>query len=230
MENTIGNILLDNYFIPIYGIALFISVVRYRMYFDTVLKYFPILIAYTFFNELLGVIIKNIADFQFVYIKQFSYYNVILYNIYSFIFYLFFYYVYWERLTNPKEKKLIKIGALMLVATNLVSVVFQDPMLVSLYVAYSVGAIFLLIAIFFYLRQIKAGIQNFKQLRGNLLFWISLGLFVFFLIDPVVMIIGTHYDYVYLTYNLQQLLYVLIVTMYSFFILGFILCRRRGIQ
>jgi len=45
----------EDYFLIVYGITWFFSVINYKKYFDTVLKYFPILIAYTFLNELFGL-------------------------------------------------------------------------------------------------------------------------------------------------------------------------------
>ncbi|MEM6540217.1 MAG: hypothetical protein AAF634_03605, partial [Bacteroidota bacterium] len=66
------------------------SVFHYRKYFDTVLRYFPLIIAYTFFNELLGNVIRYNENFAFRTESTDS--NQIIYNIYIIIFFLFFFF------------------------------------------------------------------------------------------------------------------------------------------
>lgn len=226
MFSELLKLLVENYFIPIYGVALILAIIRYRSYFNTVLKYFPIIIAYTFFNELLGLSIKYIDDFQFVSIERYSYYNLILFNIFHFIFFLFFYYVYWNSIEHRIHKKIIKLGSYVFISVNIISLLFQDPMLVYLYYAYALGAILLIVAIIFYFKKIFFEKSNPRKHYHNLLFWVSSGLFIFYLIDPAIMVIGIKNEYLYNKYNLHSLLYKLITVMYLFFITGFIISKR----
>ncbi|MDT0608101.1 hypothetical protein [Croceitalea rosinachiae] len=230
MFPEISDFLLENYFISIYGITLVLSIIRYRRYFDTVLKYFPIIIAYTLFNEILGGMIKYFDEFQVVFIDKYSYYNVILFNLYSLIFFLFFYYVYWNSIQNISHKNIVKIGAVIFLSIYILSLFFQNPMLMHLYYAYTIGAIVLILCVLFYFKKIFSEKEKPYKHHQNLLFWVSLGLLVFYVFDPALMIIGLKNDYIYIKYNLHTLLYILIVAMYTFFIIGFLLGKRRAFR
>ena len=226
MIEKISNVLIENYFILFYAVALTLSIIRYRSFFDTVLKYPPIIIAYTLFNEALSIMIKHFEEFQFVFIDRYSHYNVILFNIYSLVFFYFFQYVYWKSIDNLNHKRIIKIGAIVFTIVYILSIFFQDPMLVYLYYAYTFGSALLILSIVLYFKKIFSQKENPYKHYHNLLFWVSLGLFIFYSFDPILMIIGLKNSFIYIKYNLHSLLYTLIVVMYTFFIIGFIVSKR----
>ncbi len=59
---------LKNYgFILLYGVALLISIMRYRNFFDSILRYFPIIIGYTFLTEILGGYIRANENFRIIF-------------------------------------------------------------------------------------------------------------------------------------------------------------------
>lgn len=219
----------ENYFMIAYAITLLISLATYRKYFDTALKYFPIIIAYTFFNEVLGYLVRNFDEITFFNNLKYSNVNEIIYNIYAVVFFAFFYLVYWRLITNSKYKKWIVSAAILTLIAYVISAIYQNPIETNLYYAIAVGSWSLIFCIILYFKDKKDNeIALFQPY--NLMFWISLALFIFYLIFPILYIIGyTIYD-VWVAYNLRAVLRVLIFTMYSLFIIGFLKGRRRAFK
>jgi len=105
MSQEYMNILKENYFLIVYGFTLLISLYKYRTYFDTILNFFPILITYTFLNELLGYLIKNHPGYSFFKDLNYSSINDVIYNIYGIVFFAFFYHIYWRIISKHEYKK-----------------------------------------------------------------------------------------------------------------------------
>lgn len=219
-------LLKENYFLLSYGIALCIGIATYRKYYDTILKYLPILIAYTFLNELLGYLIRYYPNFSFFqdYIKTSQ--NDIIYNLYDLVYFGYFYYVYWKLNTRLKIKKWIQIAAFTALFSYIISIFFQNPLEISLYYATSYSSWILVFCILLYFYDIYLNKEKFIQ-PGNLMHWVSLGLLIFYNVFPIIFLIG-YLDYnIWSNYNLSTVLRILIVIMYSIFTIGFIKARKR---
>ncbi|EAR00046.1 hypothetical protein [Maribacter sp. HTCC2170] len=224
MVSELTDFLFNNYFLAFYALALVFSLVTYKKYFDTVLKYLPILITYTLITEILGLLIRDVEEIQIVYLDGYSYYNLLIYNIFDIIFFLFFFYVFWIVLYAKRFKRLIKYGGILFIIVSLVNPFFQDFVLSPQLFASTVGSVVLIACIWFYFIQLKSN----QEIRNNrdLLFWISIGLLVFYSFYPFIFIIG-HYDHgLYQELYIRQILHLLIAFMYSCFILGFLLAKR----
>lgn len=219
--------LTQQYYIPLYFIVWLVAVYRYPSYFDTPLKYFPIYLMYTFLTEVLGYFIKHHEEFQFFSEEQYSWHNVIIYNIYSVITTLFYFYIYWEVLKNPKYKKWVVYGTYASMLGYVVSLFFQDPLHATLYYA-DLGAAFLLLIFIGLYFQEKRKEQMAYPVKHNLMFWISLGLGVFYAISPFLFLIAYEIPKWWIDYGLRNVLKVLIVFMYGSFMAGLILGRRKA--
>lgn len=213
----------------LYAITLFISLVTYRKYYDTTLKYFPIIIAYTFFNEIVGYLVRNYDDISFITNLKYRNVNEIIYNIYAAIFFAFFYHVYWRLTVNKALKTYIKIGSFVTVLAFLISLIFQNPMKTNLFYAIAIGSWILVFCII--LNYIDKTILQQKLLQPyNLMFWVSLSLLIFYSIFPILFIIGyTDYN-TWVEYELRTVLRVLIMVMYSLLIIGFLKARKMAFQ
>ena len=223
MEIGILGFLKNYYFIVIYGVALLFSIVRYKLYFDSILKYFPILIGYTLISEILGGLIAENDHFQIVYLDGYSSYNSLILNFFEIIFFLYFFYVFWNVISVIRFKKIIKYGAVLFIISSLVNPFFQDPMLFPQMIASSIGSLVLVASSIFYFIELRSK-TNIPYHR-NLLFWISLGLVLFYTFYPFILLIGFDYD-LYQKLHIRIIHHVLIALMYLCFILGFILMRR----
>ncbi len=219
--------LKNNYFIPLYAIALIISLTRYRLYYDSVLKYFPILIAYALLSEILGILIRDFEIFQIVYQDKYHFANNFIYNIYDFVFYIYFYFVFWKRIQNFKYKSIVKYASMAYVVATLINPFFQNVFIFPQVYALTIGSTALIICTLLYFRET---IQKGKT-KNNLLTWISIGLLIFNIFFPIIMLAG-RFDYdLYKKLNFQQFHYFLIVAMYSCFIIGFLkMGRMKPIQ
>ncbi len=220
----------NHHFMVIYGITLILSIVSYRKYFDTTLKYFPIILAYTFFNELLGVLIRDSQQFQIIFIDQYRYHNIIIYNIYYVVFFLYFTYVYVNSLNNRKHQKIIKIGGLVYFASCVANALVQDFIIYPQLYAFLCGSILLIVCLSLYFIKLRRE-NHFQYLpnKFNLLFWVSLGLIVFYgFYTPVKALRSIDY-HTYLTYFRTPHL-LMIAIMHIFFCIGFVKSKRRAFR
>lgn len=211
-----------SYFIPIYIIAFAISVYRYPRYFDSILKYFPIIIGFTLLIEILGFLIGYYESFQIIYLEEYKNANYLIYNIYDAVFFIYFYYVYWKILKKSIHKNIVKYGAIVYLMACLTNPFFENVLIFPQIFASSIGSLTIVIATSLFLTE--TGLKNVKF--TNLLVWISLGLLIFNLFFPLILIAGRiDYD-LYRQFNFRQFHYFLIVAMYTCFIIGFIKMRR----
>ncbi len=221
--------LISSFFIPVYFIAWVISMLTYKKYFDTVMRFFPIFIAYTFFTETLGYFIVTFEEFSFFEEKEYAWHNVIIYNIYSILSFLFFFWMYWKLVFNKKYKKTILFLCLLTTVSFILNALLQDPMHTGLYFADLISSYSLLLTIVLYFKDKKAKGFPLIQQR-NLMFWVSLGLFIFYLVFPHLFFVGFEFPEIWITYNFRKILQVFIVIMYTLFCIGFLKSKRRDFR
>ncbi|KKN94231.1 hypothetical protein LCGC14_0190550 [marine sediment metagenome] len=217
--------LLDNYYIPLYFIALVLSIAKYQLYYDTVLKYFPILLAYTFLSEVLGLIVRDVDDIQLVYKQEFHNYNTIIFNVFDIIFFLYFFYTYYQLSKYLVTKKIIKYGSAFFIITCIGNLFFQDFLTEPQNFGIIVGSIILLYAAIIYLYELVT-IKHKLPLHTNLLFWISIGVIFFYTCYPTTMyILSFHYE-LFTSHNLSKYHYATIGVFYSCIITGLLFMKR----
>lgn len=216
---------LNNYFLLLYLLAFISSLAKYRLYYDTILKYLPIVIAYTLLSETLGLMVRDIDEIQIIYKQEYYNYNTVIFNIFDIIFFLYFFYVYYHIIDKSISKKVIKYGSWMFLVTCIMNLFIQDFYLEPQNYAIIIGSIILLYAVLTYLSKIFKKEQKLP-LYTNLLFWISLGILVFYTCYPVTMYILTFYYEIYSEFNLSIFHYATIGVLYSCIIIGFILMKR----
>src|SRR5690606_36907243 len=111
---------------------------------NTPLKFFPVLLMYTFLTETLGYITKNYEEYQISIYTAFVNHNVIIYNIYNLVFFSYFLYVYRNSLHNQKYKKNILYGGILFYVIALINPFFQSFKLESQLLTYITGGILLI--------------------------------------------------------------------------------------
>ncbi len=226
MDNEIEGFLFNNYFMFFYALALVLSLFSYRKYFDSVLKYLPIIIGYTLFSELIGYIIREYDDIQIVYLEGYSYYNHLVFNILDIVSFLYFFYVFYKSISNIKFKKIILYGSVLFIASSVINLFIQDFKLFPQMLAFTIGSMVLIACIIMYFINLKSN-QTLPN-KHNLLLWISIGLLMFYSLYPYILYAG-YFDYeLYLKFHMRQIHHLLIALLYSCFILGFLFMRRIG--
>lgn len=221
--------LTEQYILPLYLIVWIVSVARYRSYFDTPLKYYPIYLMYTFLTEVLGYLIAHHEDFQFFSEEEYNWHNVIIFNIYSVISSQFFYYIYWKVLKIEKHRNWVKYGAVISLLGFVVSLFFQDPFHMNLYFADLLASTILVFAIVLYFKE-KGNETSSYPWKHNLMFWMSLGMLVFYAIFPFLFLIAYEIPKIWTEYRLRDVLKVLIVIMYGSFMIGVIFGKRKAFR
>jgi hypothetical protein len=223
MGIEIKEFLLGNYFIFFYALGLITSIVTYRQYYDSILKYLPIIIAYTLATETLGLIIRENNEMRLVLADEYAHYNILIFNIFDIIFFLYFFYVFRSVITNLRFRNWITYSALLFIIISLVNPFFQNLMLFPQMTASTVGSLALVMITIFYLIESKS---ERKTRLHSLLFWVSLGLLIFYIFYPFIILVG-YFDYeLYLRLHVRTILHILIAVMYSCFIIGFLSIKR----
>ena len=180
-------------------------------------------------NELLGYFLLYYPSFRVFLDFEDSQTNHIIYNIYDLIFFPFFYYIYYSLTSNLKYKKLIIIGTVIVVLSYIINSYFQNPMNYGLYYAYAIASLNLIFCIILYLLNKHSQNQNIFQ-PYNLMYWVSLGLFILHVFSPVLLLIGYYYPNIWHAFNFQIFHHLLIISMNILFIIGFIISRKRAFQ
>lgn len=227
MELKILDSFLENSFVLIYAITLIVAMARYPKYFDTALKYFPILILYTFLNELLGELIHRYDTFSLAFNNLYSDTYIVIYTLYNIVFFLYFYFLFRTYTENTTHRTLIKYGGVFFIATCFINPIIQDIFKEYQYLIFFSGALILISCVLMYLKE-QVGVTAGK-LKNNILFWIASGLLIYhigylpiklhrYLNEQVGLTESPYLKYVHL---------LLIVTMYGSFIIGFLRMKKR---
>ena len=220
--------ILENASQPLYAVTLLIALIKYPKYYSTPLKYFPILIMYTFLTELLGYFTKNYEVFHISIFSAFVKHNVFIYNIYNLVFFSYFFYVYWCYIENKTYKNYILLAGIFYLTATLINPFFQNFKLESQVFSYLAGAIAILICITLFFLEHRHSSKKLDY-RFTGIKWISIGLLIFYLgYAPIKA--SRFYNY---TYQLNEYVHIrrihlsLIVLMYISFIIGFLRMKRK---
>jgi len=180
MSDYLAEILFNKPFLLVYALVLAVSLIRYERYYDTPLRYFPILLMFNLLTEILGMRIIDGRDGRVIFTNFYSNLNWLAYNIHTLAFFLYMFYIYLAYLENPKLRKALFMGVSIYVITSIGNIFIQDFLTESQLWSYVVGV---LLVIFFTASYLWQEYQK-KEVPGkrlhNLLIWISLGNLVFF--------------------------------------------------
>ncbi len=215
-------------FLFVYLITLVFSLTNFKKFVDTPLRFFPLLIAYTLFNEVLGYFIINFEEFSFFEEEEYNWHNVIIYNVYQLVFFGYFFWLYHKVVKNQLYRKLIRIIAILTFLSYAVSLFYQNPFHSSLYYADCVGCMAVGTAILLHfneIRHVNGGIN-----RYNIMVWINWGVLIFNVFFPFYILSGYLYVDFYLDYHLRQMLWVVICIMYGLFTIGFVVSKRNAFR
>ncbi|WP_318311660.1 hypothetical protein [Flagellimonas crocea] len=229
MPEDLIKILKDHFYIPLYLITWIVSVVKYKSFFDTPLKYLPMLIIYTFFTEVLGYFIKYNNDYQFFSDSRYAWHNVIIYNVYQIVFFIFFFEIY-KKVTNKQGlKKQIKYLIIFCMIAYLINALVYNPLHNQMTHAHIIGSIIMIYIVAMYFRE-KYLEESGQSLVYNLLFWISSGLMIFYTLFPIISIIYLLDLNIGIQIYFRPLLLTSIALMYGLMILGLLIGKRRAFR
>tara|TARA_R110000744_G_scaffold25032_10_gene62176 strand:- start:1703 stop:2392 length:690 start_codon:yes stop_codon:yes gene_type:complete len=229
MPDNLIRFLTDHFYIPLYLFTWLISVIRYKRFYDTPLKYLPMLIIYTFFTEVLGYFIKYYNEFVFFSDGRYAWHNVIIYNVYQIVFFLFFFEVYRKVSKNKAIKKQIRYLSILCAIVYLINGITYNPLHNQMTYAHIVGSFMMLYILVLYFREIYLE-KISHPTKYNLLFWISSGLMVFYSIFPIISIIYLLDLNIGIQIYFRPLLLTAIALMYILVNIGLIFGKRKAFK
>lgn len=229
MPEDFIRIFKDHFYIPLYFFTWLLSVFRYKRFFDTPLKYLPMLIMYTFFTELLGYFIKFSNEFQFFSDYRYTWHNVIIFNIYQLVFFLFFFEVYRKMLQKKSTKKLVSYFSILCVIIYLVNAIAYNPLHNQMTYAHIIGSLMMIYILIQYFFE-KTREENPHLLKFNLLFWMSIGLLIFYTSFPLILVLSKIQVNIEIQSIFRPVLVSSILLMYGFIILGLLVGKRKAFR
>ncbi len=195
-----------------------VAVLKYPLYKKTPLVFFPIVLLFTIVAEFSGRYVRDVYELP----------NAIIYNIYYIFYFSLLIYIFMKVIDVEKFKNYIKIGIGVYWLFYLGDWLFTNFMEIGFMISYFVGAGVLVFAIILYYISILQS-SLVLVVKNDLLFWVSVGLFLFFIGYVPIKIIRTMF---YEASNFFELLMViqlsLIVVMYLFFLTGFLWMKKRS--
>ncbi|MFD0796817.1 hypothetical protein ACFQZJ_05055 [Maribacter chungangensis] len=221
MTGQVGLFILENAFILVYVLVLALSLIKYKYYYDTKLKALPILLAYILLTEIFGGLIRNIDEIQLIFEEDYQNYNHLIFNILDIVFFLYFFRIYSVSTTNLELKKYVKWGAVLFCLASAVNPFLNSFMLKPQLLAILIGSIAMITFSYMYLKETKKMRVTFSNYH-KLLQSISKGLLIFYPFYPVILGIGQTNEALYYKFYLRELLFLLIIILYGYFIIGFV--------
>ncbi len=211
----------------LYGLSLIVAIIRYRKYYGTPLKYFPIFLLYTFINETLGGIIRLNQNFSLHFSEFYIDNNWLIFNIYNVAVHLYLFYIFSNFINNHKYKKLIRQGALIYIFVSLINPFFEDYMLHPQTYAYLIGGVTIIISVILYIKNYKAESHSIFDSR-DILSWIGVGLLIFYLGYLPIKIIRNYniLNNLIEPSHIRTIHYGLIIIMYTFITIGFVRMKK----
>jgi hypothetical protein len=217
LETTVT--ILQNTFLALYAIVFVISIIKFPLYKSTPLKFLPLIYFFTMITEYVGKYMKDVIEFHN---------NYIVFNIYYLIHFSFLFYVFLEMIDDNRFKKYIKIGLVILWLFFLSDLIFTGIFNDSFTRTYIAGAgILIYCIILYYISILQSSLV--LVVKNDLLFWVSVGLFLFYIGYLPIKIIKTWFYEADDFFNLLLVIqFSLIIVMYLFFLIGFLWMKKRS--
>lgn len=202
----------------LYVIVFLVAIFRYQLYKNTPLKYLPIILLFTIITEYVGYFTKN--DYLEI--------NYLAFNVYYLTHFSFFFYVFMAMIDDVSFKKYIKIVTVVFWLFFLSEIVFTGILEGSFAKTYIAGAgILVFCIILYYINILQSSLV--LVVKNDLLFWISVGLFLFYIGYIPIKIIKTWFYKPDSFFEFLLLIqFSLITIMYLFFLTGFLWMKKRS--
>ncbi len=204
--------------LALYAVVFVISLVKYSVYKNTPLRLLPLILCLTMVTEFLGRIIRDVYHLP----------NVIIFNIYYFFYFSFFLFIFLKTIDGEKFKKFIKLGIVLYWMFYAWDWFYTDFIGKGFVISYIAGAgILILCIILYYISILQSSLV--LLIKNDLLFWVSVGLFLFYIGYLPIKIIRTWFYRLNSFFEILLLIqFSLIIIMYLFFLTGFLWMKRKS--
>lgn len=191
-----------------------IATIFYNKYKNSSLKFILIFLWYVVLNEFFGLFLKEYTENK---------HNDVIYNIYGIISFVFFLTIYKRFVKKEKFKQYISYFIISCIVFYIVTIFFVDFTKNILTIPYIFSSITLIISIIFYFIEILNS-ERILLVSKDILFWISVGLFIFQIgIIPFMIIREFYIEFIQMQLNVILLLYYMLIYVLNIcYITGFI--------
>jgi len=193
--------------------------IYYYKYKHTCLKYFLIILWYTTLNGFLA---------RFLHENYILRNNTVLYNIYNLINFTFLFTLFKAYIKKINHKKWIKTFSYIYIISLVIEAFFKNYLSEIQTIPFIIGAIFVIICIFYYFLEVL-NTDKVLYVSKNLLFWISIGLLLYFFGKIPTRIVRNFWEEVTYYQSIYVVEYILSIVMNICFIIGFI-CSEKDKQ
>lgn len=196
-------------------IAVITGCIYYYKYKNTYLKYFLALLFYVFINEIFGKYLR----------EHITNYNAIIYNIYYIINFTYLFLLYQHYITDKVYKICIKYFLVAYLISVVINGFYENYLIQFQRIPYIIAASFLIITILFYFIE-TINSDTILQVNKSLLFWISIGLLIYYSGVLPTRIVRNYYQH---QANAKVLFLINLITgsiMYICFSIGFIRSKK----
>lgn len=191
--------------------AIIGSLFFYKYKKDKIINLFLPFLWYVAINELIGLFTKING----------AYYNAIIYNIYNLITFSFCLFLFQYYLTKKNYKHIVKTFIITYLALFCINGFFQNYFKEHQLVPYLVGSLSLIITIVLYFVEVLNS-EKVLNAKKSLLFWISVGLLLYYVGNTPFRILRNFYKYLTDASILFLVNFTLIIIKNTCFIIGFI--------
>lgn len=188
-------------------------------YKHTFLKYFLLILWYTIINEVIS---------YFLHENYMLRNNSLLYNIYHLVNFTFLLLLFKRYIKSSTYKKWISLFIMLYVFSLFLNLIWQNYLTEIQTLPFILGAVFIIISITFYFLEILRT-NKVLYVSKNLLFWISIGLLLYFVGKIPTRIIRNYWEDISYYKDIFIAEYILSIVMNICFIIGFI-CSKKDKQ
>ena len=207
-------------------LAAIIGTIYFYKYKHTPLKYFLFLLWYIVLTEFFVLYARETGVLIFYTDEHGNRYTVWFHNLLRFITFSSLLFIYYNYLNTVKFKKYIKLFGIIYIGTSLINWSFiQDFNLESSEIPRIIGSLFLITTvIFFFIELLRS--EKIVVFHKMLLFWISVGLLLFYSGTIPFTLKFNGYALFPGTHKLFLIQFILAITMYLIFTFGFIWSKK----
>ncbi|WAC03523.1 hypothetical protein N7U66_08600 [Lacinutrix neustonica] len=200
-------------------VTAILGTIYYHKYKHTFLKYFLLLLWYTTINGFLC---------RFLHENYILRNNSLLYNVYHLINFTFLFTLFRTYIKENIHKKWITAFAITYIACFFLNLIWQNYLIEIQTIPFIIGAVFIIISITFYFLEVLKT-DKVLYVSKNLLFWISIGLLLYFVGKIPTRIVRNYWENITYYEDILIAEYILSIVMNICFIIGFI-CSKKDKQ
>ena len=153
----------------------------------------------------------------------------IIYNIYQVVFFVYMFNVYRKILISKRLKKYIFYFIIISSLGYITNAILINPLINQMTYAHILGSVLMVLISLMYLRE-KLNEESGHLLKFNLMFWVTIGLFAFYIPFPLILTFYKIKAVYGIWIFLKPILVTSIILMYGFIIFGLLIGKRRAFR